>query len=52
MVQFFLNHSVGALVRLLLKQRSLADTIMPLSARGTENATEMAGIFAKRDALA
>ena len=30
----FLNHSVGALVRLLLKQRSLADVIMPLSARG------------------
>ena len=31
--------------------RSLADAIVPLCAWGTENAAEMASIFAKRDAL-
>jgi len=31
--------------------RSLADAIIPLCTWGTENATEMAGIFAKRDTL-
>src|SRR3954463_7069649 len=31
--------------------RSLADAIVPLCTWGTENAAEMAGIFAKRDAL-
>jgi DNA-binding HxlR family transcriptional regulator len=30
--------------------RSLADAIVPLCTWGTENAAEMAGIFAKRDA--
>src|ERR1700710_3333961 len=33
---------------LTLLGRSLADAIMPLCAWGTENAAEMAGIFAKR----
>ena len=31
--------------------RSLADAIVPLCTWGTENAAEMASIFAKRDAL-
>ncbi|MCE4352014.1 helix-turn-helix transcriptional regulator, partial [Xanthomonas hortorum pv. cynarae] len=31
--------------------RSLAEAIMPLCTWGTENAAEMAGIFAARDAL-
>ena len=31
--------------------RSLADAIVPLCSWGTENAAEMASIFAKRDAL-
>ena len=31
--------------------RSLADAIVPLCTWGTENAEEMASIFAKRDAL-
>jgi DNA-binding HxlR family transcriptional regulator len=31
--------------------RSLADAIVPLCTWGTRNAAEMAGIFAKRDAL-
>ena len=31
--------------------RSLAEAIVPLCTWGTENAAEMAGIFAKRDAL-
>jgi DNA-binding HxlR family transcriptional regulator len=31
--------------------RSLADAILPLCTWGTENMTEMASIFAKRDAL-
>ena len=31
--------------------RSLAEAIVPLCTWGTENASEMAGIFAKRDAL-
>ncbi|MEN5148314.1 winged helix-turn-helix transcriptional regulator [Pseudomonas orientalis] len=32
--------------------RSLADAIIPLCTWGTENAAQMAGIFAQRDALA
>lgn len=32
--------------------RSLAEAIMPLCAWGTENAGQVAGIFAERDALA
>jgi DNA-binding HxlR family transcriptional regulator len=45
-----LRYAASATPTLTPLGRSLADAIIPLCTWGTENAAEMAAIFAKRDA--